>query len=112
MKQGMEESDIEGLATQVAPSHASAFAKTQAKHWQGYVQAVRHQLEVLLRSKPRPRLRNADRILWVWLRRLWPNGWSRQLRIVKPETVIGWHRKGWCLYWTWRSSTLDLAGHA
>jgi hypothetical protein len=39
MKQGMEESDIEGLATQVAPSHASAFVKTQAKHWQGYVQA-------------------------------------------------------------------------
>src|SRR5487761_1814504 len=39
MKQGMEESDIEGLATQVAPSHALAFVKTQAKHWQGYVQA-------------------------------------------------------------------------
>lgn len=39
MKQGMEESDIEGLATQVAPSHASAFVRAQAKHWQGYVQA-------------------------------------------------------------------------
>ena len=64
---------------------------------------LRHQLEVLLRRKPKPRLRNRDRILWVWMRWLWPNGWTRQLRIVQPETVIGWHRRGWRLYWTWRS---------
>ncbi len=37
------------------------------------------------------------------MRRLWPEGWTRQLRIVQPETVIGWHRRGWRLYWTWRS---------
>ena len=64
---------------------------------------LRHQLEVLRRQKPRPRLRNRDRILWVLLRRLWPEGWTRQLRMVQPETVIGWHRTGWRLYWTWRS---------
>jgi len=64
---------------------------------------LRHQLEVLLRRKPKPRLRNRDRILSVWVRRLWPEGWTRQLRIVRPETVIGWHRRGWRLYWTWRS---------
>ena len=64
---------------------------------------LRHQLEVLLRRKPKPRLRNRDRILWVWVRRLWPEGWTRQLRIVQPETVIGWHRRGWRLYWSWRS---------
>src|SRR5579859_588726 len=64
---------------------------------------LRHQLEVLLRRKPRPGLRNRDRILWVLLRRLWPEGWTRQLRMVQPGTVIGWHRKGWRLYWTWRS---------
>jgi transposase InsO family protein len=64
---------------------------------------LRHQLEVLLRRKAKPRLRNRDRILWVWMRRLWPEGWTRQLRIVQPETVIGWQRRGWRLYWTWRS---------
>src|SRR6266581_2713399 len=64
---------------------------------------LRHQLEVLLRRKPKPRLRNRDRILWVWMRWLWPDGWPRQLRIVQPETVIGWHRRGWRLYWSWRS---------
>jgi transposase InsO family protein len=67
--------------------------------------ALRHQLEVLYRTKPKPRLRHADRVLWVWLRRIWPHGWERHLRIVQPETVIGWHRKGWRLYWSWRSRT-------
>ncbi len=52
MKQGMEESDIEGLATQVAPSHASAFVKTQAKHWQGYVQAGPLSREITLSGVP------------------------------------------------------------
>ncbi len=37
------------------------------------------------------------------VRRLWPEGWKSQLKIVQPETVIGWHRKGWRLYWSWRS---------
>jgi hypothetical protein len=58
------------------------------------VVTLRHQLEVLLRRKPKPRLRNRDRILWVWMRWLWPEGWTRQLRIVQPETVIAWHRRG------------------
>jgi len=66
---------------------------------------LRHQLDVLQRTRPKPRLRNRDRVLWVWLRRPWPRGWARQLRIVRPDTVIGWHRQGWRLYWTWRSRT-------
>jgi hypothetical protein len=66
---------------------------------------LRYQLEVMLRRKPKPCLRNRDRILLVWLRWLWPEGWTRQLRIVQPETVIGWHRSGWRLYRTWRSRT-------
>jgi putative transposase len=66
---------------------------------------LRHQLEVLSRARPKPRLRNIDRVLWVWLRRVWPSGWARHLRIVRPATVIGWHRKGWRLYWTWKSRT-------
>lgn len=63
---------------------------------------LRHQLGVALRTNPTPRLRRRDRVLWVWIDRLWPA--SRQhLLIVRPETVLRWHRKGWRLYWTWRS---------
>ena len=65
--------------------------------------ALRHQLQVVLRSNPRPRLRNRDRILWVWIHRFRPDSWKRHLVVVRPETVIAWHRRGWRLYWTWRS---------
>jgi len=67
---------------------------------------LRHQLGVALRTNPRPRLQRRDRIFWVWILRLWPEGWRQHLRIVQPATVIGWHRKGWRLYWTWRSRAL------
>jgi putative transposase len=64
--------------------------------------ALRHQLGVLRRSTPkRLKLMPADRILWVWLRRVWED-WKSALLIVKPETVIAWHRKGFRLYWTWK----------
>ena len=62
---------------------------------------LRHQLQVALRTNPTPRLRNPDRILWIWLRRLWPS-WDAHLLVVKPETVIRWHRMGWRLYWSWK----------
>jgi hypothetical protein len=65
--------------------------------------ALRHQLQVVLRSNPKPRLRNRDRILWLWIRRFFPGSWKRHLVVVRPETVISWHRRGWRLYWTWRS---------
>jgi putative transposase len=48
----------------------------------------------------------ADRVLWVCLSRLW-NGWQSALLIVKPETVIAWHRKGFRLYWNWKSRHLE-----
>jgi hypothetical protein len=48
------------------------------------------------------RLRWTDRALWVWLSRLW-NDWRSALLMVKPETVIGWHRQGFRLYWRWKS---------
>ncbi len=64
--------------------------------------ALRHQLGVLGRSVKRPRLRKRDRIFWVWLSKLWPD-WRAALVVVKPETVIAWHRKGFRLYWTWKS---------
>ncbi len=64
--------------------------------------ALRQQLGVLRRSVKRPRLKRGDRILWVWLSRLWRH-WRSVLVIVQPETVIGWHRQGFRLYWRWRS---------
>jgi transposase InsO family protein len=63
--------------------------------------ALRHQLVTMKRVSRRPSLRPTDRMLWVLLSRLLPN-WRDMLVIVKPETVIGWHRKGFRLYWTWK----------
>ena len=64
--------------------------------------ALRQQLGVLKRKHPRPRLLIHDRIFWVLLRRLWP-AWSNVLVIVKPETVVAWHRAGFRLFWRLRS---------
>jgi putative transposase len=64
--------------------------------------ALRHQLLVLQRSVRRPRLARWDRVLWVLLRRVWA-GWRPSLVIVQPETVLTWHRRGFQLYWWWRS---------
>ena len=63
--------------------------------------ALRHQLGVLRRSVKRPKLTSADRLLWAWLCEVWSD-WRSALVIVKPETVIGWHRKGFRLFWTWK----------
>ena len=65
--------------------------------------ALRHQLAVLQRrTKKRPSLRTVDRLLWVLLSRVWAQ-WRSALVIVKPETVIAWQRKGFRLYWRWKS---------
>jgi hypothetical protein len=65
--------------------------------------ALRHQLAVLHRQAPRrPRLGRADRLLWVLLSKIWPN-WRRALQIVTPDTVVRWHRRGFALFWRWRS---------
>jgi transposase InsO family protein len=64
--------------------------------------ALRHQIGVLQRSaKKRPQLHTPDRLLWVWLSRVWAD-WRSALVIVKPETVIAWHRKAFRLFWTWK----------
>jgi putative transposase len=55
--------------------------------------ALRQQLTVHPRTQRRARLRASDRVSWVALRRLWPD-WTRPLVIVKPATVIAWHRTG------------------
>jgi putative transposase len=67
------------------------------------VLALRHQFHVLQRSRPRRvHLANADRWLWAWLSRAW-SSWRTALVIVKPETVIAWHRQGFRLFWAWKS---------
>src|SRR4051794_952520 len=64
--------------------------------------ALRHHLGVLRRSAPKQlSLTPADRIFWVWLRRVWAD-WKSALLIVKPATVIAWHRKRFRLFWTGR----------
>ena len=64
---------------------------------------LRQQLNVLMRKLPkRLRLTNSDRLLLVWLYRLFPSILSA-IRIVRPETVIRWHRRGFQAYWRWKS---------
>jgi len=64
--------------------------------------ALRHQIGVLQRSaRKRPKLSAADRFLWAWLSGVWSD-WRSVLVIVKPETVIGWHRQNFRLFWTWK----------
>jgi transposase InsO family protein len=64
--------------------------------------ALRQQLAILKRTTKRPKLTNADRACWVALSRLWPD-WPHALLLVRPQTVIGWHRKGFRLYWSYKS---------
>ena len=64
--------------------------------------ALRHQIRVLQRSaKKRLALHNSDRLFWVGLSQLWSE-WRSALVIVKPDTVIAWHRKAFRLFWTWK----------
>ena len=68
--------------------------------------ALRHQVTVLRRQRPgRPRLFFTDRLLWVWLYRTWPQVLNTMV-LVKPATVVQWHRKGFRLYWRRRSRHL------
>jgi Homeodomain-like domain len=64
------------------------------------VLALHHQLAVLARSNRR--FRTPDRLLWLFLRRVWPQ-WRDALRLVQPATVDRWHRDGFDRHW-WRRS--------
>src|SRR5467141_5354413 len=64
--------------------------------------ALRHQIGVLHRSAgKRPKLTAGDRLLWICLSRL-GRDWRSALAIVKPETVVAWHRAAFRLFWTWK----------
>jgi hypothetical protein len=66
------------------------------------VLALRQQLAVLKRKRPRPPLKPIDRLFWITLRRFWCR-WKDVLMIVQPDTVVAWHRAGFRCYWRWRS---------
>lgn len=55
--------------------------------------ALRQQLAVYKRKRPRPELNQFDRLFWIIFRRVW-NNWSEALVLVKPDTVVSWHRAG------------------
>ena len=87
------------MISSLVPALISAF---KARRELALENALRQQLAVLRRSVKRPRLSNVDRGFWVLLRRIWTD-WERVLVIVKPETVVRWHRCGFRRYWTWKS---------
>src|SRR5271155_4665016 len=60
--------------------------------------ALRQQLVALKRRHPRPSLGLFDKLFWVVARRVW-SAWKQSLIIVTPETVVRWHRSGFCMYW-------------
>jgi putative transposase len=68
--------------------------------------ALRHEMTVLRRHRPgQLRLFSTDRLLWVWLYRVWPQVLNAMV-LVKPATVVQWHRKGFRLSWRRRSRRL------
>src|SRR5437660_5260220 len=68
---------------------------------------LRHQLNVLRQLAPRRglRLRWFDRALFIWLYRRCPR-LLEAITIVRPETVVRWHRRGFAAYWRWKFRSL------
>ena len=65
--------------------------------------ALRQQLAMITaRDRKRLRFRRRERLFWVWLYRVWP-GCLETLHVFKAGTLVRWHRKGFRLYWAWKS---------
>ncbi|MHC4270167.1 MAG: helix-turn-helix domain-containing protein [Planctomycetota bacterium] len=64
--------------------------------------ALHQQLIVLNRSIKRPQIKAKDCLFWIILYLFWKN-WQDSLIVLKPETVVGWHKKGFRLFWRWKS---------
>jgi putative transposase len=65
-------------------------------------QTAQQQLAVYRRTAPKPAMRWSDRLFWLGLRWAWPD-WKSALVVVRPATVIAWHRRGFAWYWTRQS---------
>jgi len=61
--------------------------------------ALRQQLALLRKRSKRPQFGRVARVFWVWLSQRW-SGWRDALCLVRPETVIRWHRQGFRAFWT------------
>jgi hypothetical protein len=91
------------LSAFVSILHAMRVSLRSRAAMQLEILALRHQFHILQRSRrPRVRLTQADRVLWVWLARIW-TAWRSAVVIVRPETVIAWHRRAFRRFWTWKS---------
>jgi transposase InsO family protein len=87
------------LITALIASFSGCFRSRTALQLE--ILALRHQIGVLQRSVKRPKLTSADRLLWAWLCSVWPD-WNAGIHIMKAATVVGWHRKGFRLFWSWK----------
>ena len=89
---------MQALMLIVALLHAIlAFFRSQEE--QAIVElALRQQLATYAQTQSKPKLTPLDRAFWVALFRFWPR-WKEALVIVKPDTIVRWHRKGFRLYW-------------
>jgi transposase InsO family protein len=77
----------------------SALALFRDREEQAIVElALRQQLAIYAQNRARPRLSPFDRAFWVALSRCWPR-WKEHLVVVRPETVVRWHRQGFRRYW-------------
>ena len=85
----------------VTRSQLKSSARLQAEN------IVLHQQVIVLSRKAgsRVRLRNIDRQIFVWIYRLFPSILNA-ITVVKPETIIRWHRRGFRAYWRWKSRRL------
>ena len=90
--------DLFKLILHVLGSLFKSRAKLEAENL-----VLRQQVNVLRRQAPkRPLLNNTDRLLFVWLYRWFPSLLAA-IAIVRPATVVRWHRAGFRAYWRWRS---------
>src|SRR6202007_1677326 len=90
--------DLFNLILSILASRFKARATLEAENL-----VLRQQVNVLRRRTPkRPHLNNTDRFLFVWLYRWFPSV-LEVVAIVRPETIIRWHRAGFRTYWRWRS---------
>jgi transposase InsO family protein len=64
--------------------------------------AMKQQLGTFIVKEIRPTISNTDRLFWVFLSKAWDH-WADFLVIVKPETVVRWHKQGFKSYWQWKS---------
>ena len=62
----------------------------------------RQQLNIYKRKNKRPKLENTDRIILVWISRIFSK-WKSALVVAKVSTLVGWHKKGFKLYWKHKS---------